>query len=447
MLGQGSDQRQSILFNDLKDLLDPKQSLYRLADRVPWSAIESALADRYSKQGRPAKPIRLMAGLLMLQRIFNLADEVVVEHWRQNPYYQFFCGMRQFTWDLPCDPSDLVYFRKRIGPEGAEEILRHTVQMSGKEAETSVVVVDTTAQEKAVTYPRDRKLYRRVAESVLALAQAEGIRLRRTYRRTIRRLARQMITGNFPRGIARARRAERRMRIIAGRLLRETKRKLPADREFHLLERLDLWARALRFRRTGETPVYALHEPQIYAIKRGKDGKEWEFGTKVALALHPTSGVILGALNIARPQGDLQTIPEVLEQIHRLTGATPAVIIGDKGYRGRRCDQGTLIHTPADLAQTTLGRTLRRRLIGRFRRRAAIEPVIGHLKSDHRLCRNHLKGWLGDEMNVLLAAVGWNLRRLLRRSLRVIAWVARFVGVMVAQNDPRPWSPVRFRVA
>jgi IS5 family transposase len=442
MLGHGPDQHQSILFNDLKDLLDPKQPLYRLAERVPWAAIESALADRYAKQGRPAKPIRLMAGLLMLQRIFNLADEVVVEHWRQNPYYQFFCGMRQFTWDLPCDPSDLVYFRKRIGPEGAEEILKHTVQMSGKAAETSVVVVDTTAQEKAVTYPRDRKLYRRVAESVLALAAAEGIRLRRTYRRTIRRLARQMITGNFPRGIARARRAERRMRIIAGRLLRETKRKLPVDRAFALLERLDLWSRALRARRTGEAPVYALHEPQIYAIKRGKDGKEWEFGTKVAFALHPTSGVILGALNLARPQGDLQTIPDVLEQIHRLTGTTPAVVIGDKGYRGRRCDEGTLIHTPADLAQTTLGNALRRRLVGRFRRRAAIEPVIGHLKSDHRLCRNHLKGWLGDEMNVLLAAAGWNLRRLLRQIRHAVAWMAGWIATAFAAKATRGWAAV-----
>jgi IS5 family transposase len=427
------DQNQSILFNDLKDLLDPKDPLYRLAAKVPWDAIEAQFSSLYSHTGRPAKPARLMVALLMLKHLFDLSDEQLVDRWRQNPYYQYFSGMRQFQWGLPCDPSDLVYFRKRIGPSGAEDILKWTMQMSGKEADATVVVVDTTVQEKHVTYPRDRKLYRRVAERVLALAQAEGIRLARTYRRTIRRLAKIMITGNFPRGIQRARRAERRMRTIAGRLLRDLERKLGPDRLFQHLETFSHWRHALRFRRTGEPKVYALHEPQIYAIKRGKDTREWEFGTKVSIAINPHTGVIVGALNIAHDHGDLATIPDVCEQVHRLTGSSPAVVIGDKGYRGRRLDDGTLIYTPADLAQKSLPEALRQRLIRRFRRRASIEPIIGHLKSDHRLCRNYLKGWMGDEMNVVLAAAGWNLRRLLRRISALHAEAMRWVVALVIE--------------
>ena len=429
MRSDSPDQNQSIIFNDLKDLLDPKDALYRLAAKVPWSEIDAHFDPLYSSNGRPAKPARLMVALVMLKHMFNLSDEQVVDRWRQNPYYQYFSGMRQFQWGLPCDPTDLVYFRKRIGPSGAEDILKWTVQMSGTAADPSVVVVDTTVQAKHVTYPRDRKLYRRVAERVLALAESEQIRLTRTYRRAIRRLARLMITGNFPRGIKRARRAERRMRTIAGRLLRDLKRKLSPERHFEHLETFSLWEHALRFRATGESKIYSLHEPQIYAIKRGKDTCEWEFGTKVSLAINPHTGVIIGALNIAKDHGDLATIPEVLEQVQRLTGRAPAVVIGDKGYRGRRVDDGTLIYTPANLAQHTMPQPLRERLIARFKRRASIEPIIGHLKTDHRLCRNYLKGWLGDEMNVILAAAGWNLRRLLRRlSALVRYWLVVIAG-------------------
>ena len=434
------DANQSVLFSDLKDLLDPKDPLYRLAAKVPWSEIETGFASLYSPVGRPAKPARLMVALLMLKHMFNLSDEQVVDRWRQNPYYQYFSGMRQFQWGLPCDPTDLVYFRKRIGPGGAEDILKWTVQMSGADADATVVVVDTTVQEKNVTYPRDRKLYRRVAERVVALARSEGVRLTRTYHRVVRRLAKIMITGNFPRGIRRARRAERRMRTIAGRLMRDLQRKLTPERYFAHLETFSHWAHALRFRRTGEPKIYSLHEPHVYAIKRGKDAREWEFGSKVSIAINPTTGVIVSALTIRKDHGDLATLPEVLEQVHRLTGVSPAVVVGDKGYRGQRRDEGTLIYTPADLSQKTMPASMRQRLIARFKRRSAIEPIIGHLKSDHRLCRNFLKGSMGDEMNVVLAAAAWNLRRLLRRLSTLHAHLLVWMMEFVSQAGIRTWS-------
>ena len=101
----------SFLMATLADQCDPRQKLVRLSKAIPWETFEEAFTEHYSDLGRPAKPIRLMVGLLLLKQLENLSDEPVVERWVQNPYYQLFCGMAQFQWDLPCDPSDLVYLR------------------------------------------------------------------------------------------------------------------------------------------------------------------------------------------------------------------------------------------------------------------------------------------------------------------------------------------------
>lgn len=426
MLGQTSDPTQGILFNDLSVLLNPKDPLYRLADRVPWSAIEARFSPLYATVGRPAHPIRLMVSLLMLKHILNLSDESVVTQWRQNPYMQYFSGMRQFQWGLPCDPSDLVLFRKRIGADGAEAILGFTIQMHGAKADAATVVVDTTVQEKAVAPPRDRRLYRKAAERVLSLARSEGVVLRRTFRRTIPKLMRQMITGNYPRAVKRARKAERTLRRIGLRLLRDLSSQLPVDRRHALGDQLALLYRVLNQRAGDAGKVFSLNEPQIYAIARGKDRAMYEFGSKVALAVSARSGVIVGAMNLAKNCYDAHTLPDALEQIEALTGQRVETVIGDKGYRGSAGIDETAVVTPADLSAKLMSAARRRRLRRQIRRRSMIEPIIGHLKSDHRLCRNHLKGWLGDEINVLLAAAGWNLAKLLRRLLWLIARAVAF---------------------
>ena len=138
----------SFLMPVLGERLDPRQPLKQLADTQPWVEFEEAFGKYYSEEGRPAKPVRLMVGLLLLKQMFNQGDETVVAGWVQKPYWQYFCGMSEFQWQMPCDPSDLVYFRQRIGEAGVQGILKVTARLHGDKAQESEVVVDTTVQEK-----------------------------------------------------------------------------------------------------------------------------------------------------------------------------------------------------------------------------------------------------------------------------------------------------------
>ncbi|MEZ4685429.1 MAG: transposase [Bacteroidia bacterium] len=154
MRGQSRNQSQGNLFyTPLKNLLNPENRLYQLAEAVDWSVFERQFSELYSSTGRPAHPVRLMVGLLILKQLEDLGDETVVAKWVENPYYQYFCGMDVFQWSQPIDPTDLVYFRQRIGTDGAELILKISAQLHGKDALEDEVTVDSTVQSKAITYP------------------------------------------------------------------------------------------------------------------------------------------------------------------------------------------------------------------------------------------------------------------------------------------------------
>jgi IS5 family transposase len=127
---ENADRQQTGMFQqDLELLLDPREGLVKLARRIPWEVFEEAFSGYYSEVGRPAKPVRQMVGLLLLKQLKNLSDERVCEEWRQNPYFQYFCRERFFQWGFPCDPSELVHSRKRIGEEGVEKIFTVSVEL------------------------------------------------------------------------------------------------------------------------------------------------------------------------------------------------------------------------------------------------------------------------------------------------------------------------------
>ena len=137
MIGKSANGNQQNLFLPLlKEMLDPRRPLYKLADEIPWSAIESDLKKYYRDDFvAPSKPIRLMASLLILKQLENLSDETLVERWAENPYYQYFSGQTHFTWKIPCDPSDITHFRKRIGKEGVERIFAVSIEIHGEDAQ------------------------------------------------------------------------------------------------------------------------------------------------------------------------------------------------------------------------------------------------------------------------------------------------------------------------
>jgi IS5 family transposase len=182
MKPQSSSRRKQshLLYQDLLEQLNLKDPLLHLARNIPWEQFEYNFASLYAERGRPAKPVRLMVGLLLLKQIENLSDECVVAAWSRNHYFQAFCGMEHFQWSIPCAPSELVHFRKRMGEAGMEKIFQASVALFGKEALEDDVVVDTTVQEKNITFPTDTKLRVKVMGRCRKIAKEENLCLRRS---------------------------------------------------------------------------------------------------------------------------------------------------------------------------------------------------------------------------------------------------------------------------
>lgn len=410
----------NFLAPSLKEQLNPNHELYLLSEKVDWLYFEDEFSKLYSDKGRPAHPIRLMVSLLMLKSIYNLSDEKLVEeHWEMNSYFQYFSGFTQQQWGAPCAASDLVFFRYRIGEEGVEKIFQHTINLHGKDGHDPNVSIDTTAQEKNITYPTDAKLQKKIIDKCVKKAKEDGIKLRRTYTRTTKQLVRDAYNGNHPKRRKKSNAAKRKLKTIAGRLVRELERKL-ADDSFEM--ELEIFNKVLSQEKNSKNKIYSLHEPEVYCMSKGKAHKKYEFGCKGSIVLGQKTGIILGAMTFKTNVYDGHTLADVLDQVEQLTGKRPKTATVDRGYKGKQMVGATKINIPKPpLKRDTEYEKRKKRK--HFRRRAAIEPIIGHLKQDHRVARNFLKGQLGDSINFMMAAAGFNLKKLMAKLKKEISWL------------------------
>jgi len=400
-------------------MLDSHDPLIALADTIDWGYFEESFAQYYSEEGRPAKPIRLMVGLLLLKQLENLSDERVVLQWKRNPYYQYFCGMETYTPSLPCDATELVKFRQRIGKEGAEAIFGMSVGLHGKKAEEKQVIIDTTVQEKNVTYPTDGKLAIKMIHHLHTIAKEETIQLRRTYVKEIKghRIALRFF--RHPKKIKKARAAMKRLKTITGILIRDLSRKMTQEQRNTYQETFDLFLKVSSQKQKDSNKIYSLHEQHIYAIAKGKDHKKYEYGTKASIVMTRQSGIIVGVAAHRKNEHDSRTLESALATAGKHRSKPIKEAICDRGYRGKKEVDGTKICLPGTPKKrdTKYQKEQKRK---KFKRRAAIEPVIGHLKPDHRLARNYLKGFIGDEINLLLAASAFNLKKWMNHFLVLI---------------------------
>ena len=369
--------------------------------------------DDYSSCGRKAKPVRLMVGLLLLKQMYNLSDERLIEMWCENPYFQVFCGIKIFQWNPPCDPSDLTYFRKRIGENGIESILKISIEIHGDKALEKEIIVDTTVQVKNITFPTDTKLYLKIIWRCLKIAKAEDVHLRRSYKNELKSLIRDARFDKSKEGQQKAEVAKKRIKEIARLLIQEVYKKLLKRNIDKYNDDFDRYTRIINQTKDDTNKIYSLHEHEVKCIKKGKSHVEYEFGSKASVAVTSDSGIIVSAKVFSDNRHDSKTLQPVLDQVESMTGQLPEIVIADRGYRGYEKYKDVELVIPKAPKQSD-SESVKCKAKERCKRRNAIEPIIGHLKTDFRLCRNFLKGVYGDIVNLIMAAAAFNCKKWMR---------------------------------
>lgn len=413
----------------LLDIVDRAHPLVKLANSIDWASFENHLVPLFGDAGRGAKPVRLMIGLQYLKFAFDQSDEGVVAAWVENPYWQYFCGGVFFEHTPPIDSSSMTKWRAYLKEAGVEKMLAETIRtgLRGgfvKKADFARVNVDTTAQEKNIRFPTDARLLDRSRERLVRRAQALSIALRQTYARVGKRALRMQSAYAAAKQFKRAAREERRLRTYLGRVVRDIARKSPGAAAGILKSELDKARRLLAQKRGDSGKLYSLHEPHVECIAKGKTHKRYEFGCKVGLVTSARSNWILGAKAFHGAPYDGHTLSEALEQAQRLTCVAPSQATCDLGYRGHgykgECDVQIVRRRRKGVA---------RAIRYWWKRRSAIEPVIGHVKTESRMDRNRLGGIAGDKINAILSACGFNLRKLLRAFARILRFLCLPLGV------------------
>jgi len=420
---------QDLFRSRLDAIIDMKHALVKLARAIDWRFLEGEFGAVYTDgPGSPPLPTRLMAGLSILKHTYDLSDEALCERWIENPYYQFLCGEEFFQHELVFDRSSLTRWRQRMGEEKLAALIQESLAVAAKTDAMALkdlarVIVDTTVQPKAVMFPTDAKLIDRARERLVRLAQKRGLRLRQSYRRVGKRalIAHQRYAHAHQ--FKRAGKALRKLKTYAGRVIRDIGRKVAGNddltevfvRPLYLARRVLEQNRHQRGRK-----VYSLHAPEVECIGKGKAHRPYEFGVKVSVAttLNRSRGgqFVTHAAALPGNPYDGHTLAKVIPAIEMLIGNVLDRIFADAGYRGH--------NAPPEYKFKVFTAGQKRRVTPQIkrqmRRRAAVEPVIGHLKAEHRMGRNHLAHSAGDATNAVLAAAGYNFRRL-------IAWLKLFL--------------------
>ncbi len=435
-------------------MIDLRHPLAVLSSRMPWQQIEASVSHllsrkgragvampdldlfgeapvmqaRKSNAGRPRVPLRIMIALLYLKHAFNESDEGVVERWGETPTWQFFSGQAYFEHHRPCDATTLVKFRRLLGDEGVEELLAQTVNTAVelkliKPQELQRLIVDSTVQHKAIAHPTDSKLLETARVKLVEAAKDAGIHLKQTYAKEGKALGHKAGRYAHARQFRRMRRTINRQCTVVGRLRRDIERKAAGLTSVAAAVHVALQTTLARVAQIvaqssskkakhGTPKLYSFHAPEVSCINKGKSKQPYEFGVKVGIASTLRGNLIVGAKAFHGNPYDGHTLAPQLEQAAILmqdTGAKPRTAFVDLGYRGVDADNPDvhIVHRGKSKRITEEERQL-------LKRRQAIEPIIGHLKADHRMDRCHLKGETGDRLHAVLCAAGYNIRWLLR---------------------------------
>ena len=415
MLGKNPQKLPELFRPMLVDFIDNRHELVLLTEKIDWDYFEKEFSPLYSKIGNSSHPIRFMVGCLLLKHLYNLGDETLEGAWIMNPYMQYFCGRVFFEHQFPCDPSNFVHFRKRIGEGGIEKIFAYSVLMHNTKMNTSnFVLSDTTVQENNTTFPTDAKLCKKVIDYCNKIAKNEDIKQRQRYTKISKQLVRNTYNGKHPKRAKTAKKSQRQLKTISLRLIRELERNFTTEQKELYKESMTLYTRVVTQKKSDTDKIYSIHKPFTRCIAKGKAHRQYEFGNKVGLITTSNKGkkVITAIKTFLQTPYDGHTIEPLLEQMENNRQKLPQELVYDRGGRGKSEIRGVKISIPSNpkKSDTTYQKQVKRK---KFRTRAAIEPIIGHLKTDFRMAQNYFHGESGPQINAFLSATAWNLKKMM----------------------------------
>lgn len=439
MLGKIQHNQPDLLRPWLKDFIDNKHELVLLADHIDWSYFETEFSSLYSNTGQPSLPIRLMVGCLILKQLYNLGDETLPRFWVSNPYMQYFCGETFFQHQFPFDPSSFVHFRKRIGVSGIEKIFAYSVALhKPSKQDLKLTLSDTTVQDNNITFPTDAKLCKKIIDRCNAISDQEKLPKRQSYVRESKQLLRDTHNSKHPKRAKKAKAARKKLNTIAGRLVRELQRNFNEEQQQKYAEKIALFKQVIHQKKTDKNKIYSLHKPFTRCIAKGKAHKVYEFGNKVGLITtgEPGQQIILSIQAFEDNIYDGHTIEPLLNQLEKHHLILPKELVYDRGGKGNAHIKGVDILIPSSpkKSDSTYQKREKRR---KCRARAAIEPIIGHLKSDFRMQSCYLGGKDGIQINALLSATAWNMKKLMKiliNSFLCLFFIREFMQVWL-QNS------------
>ena len=425
----------------LRDIVFDRHELVLLKKAINWERFEKALEPAYCEgNGRPSIPVRMMVGLTFLKYMFALSDQEVLDNWCENPYWQYFCGGEFFEHEPPTDQTVMSRWRKRAGETGVTDMIAETLASAvrnkvAKAKDFERVNVDTTVQEKNIRFPTDARTLDRARERIVSVGEKLGIGFRRNYVRKGKTMLRKHSGYVKAKRFNRAENVVRAMKQYLRNVVDDAERCMVVPRSVgqmvqlaKLVELVQLSKRLIAQDKNtpGKEKVYSVHEPQVECIAKGKVHKRYEFGVKAGFVTASRTNWVLGAMALPGNPYDGNTLVQMLEQAEKLSGVKPRHAYCDLGYRGHDYEG------ECDVQVVNRFRKHKPRAILRWwKRRSAIEPVIGHVKSDHYMERNMLAGAAGDRLNAVLAAVGFNLVKLMRGLKRLFSCLRTEAGGFV----------------
>jgi transposase, IS5 family len=402
---------------ELVEIIDLEHPLCLLSKEFDWKTIDEKFHPLYSYfKGRPAKEVRLMVGLQYLKATYKESDESVVEKWVENPYWQYFCGEIYFQKKCPINPTMMTKFRNRAKKENIEELLNEVIKTGLlikiiKPESFEKINVDTTVQEKNITFPTDAKLYYKMLCKLVIWAKKNNIILRQSYLQKGKSALLMQSRYSHAKQMKRANKTIKTLKNYLGRVYRDIDRKKVISAEFSyiVLEYyMKIADRLLKQKKDDKNKIYSIHELDVYCISKGKSHKRYEFGCKSSFATTMKENFIVGCFSLEKNVYDGHTLSDQINQVEKLTKKKVKEVNVDLGYRGHDYKGAATINI---VGRQKIKDRKKKKTI---RRRAAIEPIIGHTKSDGHLGRNYLKGIYGDYVNTVMSGCGQNIRKMLK---------------------------------